>query len=520
MKYCILICLFFLCVPSYSALPPEAQAYLNKIPGRKLTVPVVVEAALRSSDAARMIGYDFASADLEELGVGATTDTNLSLSGTYTDDNSAKTSAFQPNREQRQDYELGIQKNWATGTNTSIGWIQNSYGAEFPPPQGGAPDFSNAFLTHYKQSAAVVNLEQSLLKDSFGYAYRKKREAARNRGAAIQWKTRSDLENLTFNIIGQFYGAWLAQEQVKSIEGQVKRQKRLGKVLKRRARKGVVEKPELIQFEALVTSTEARLDVAKAALANQWEKLVIGLKLPMAFLNIDPMEVPTQIDNPVELSLRLCGHKEPKKTAEISALENQLDGLDADFKAAKNDSLPDLKLVAGYRGNSIDGRASETVANVFGGIDDNGTGRGPAWNVGLKLQMSLDNSAARSNRAQKYIAKEKTAAQLRIAVDDLKSQWRDNCRRLRMESKNEKVFNSTVTQQRKRVSAEEKRFSLGRISVNDLVTAEDDLGTWEFTSQQKSAEVRQLAWWVQKSSGEMYKRLNPLVEQLLKSETP
>lgn len=514
----MIFCLFVsFCSVSRSVLPPKAQSYLDKIPERRLTLPYVIKVALKNAEAYKMLAYQYATADIESQVVGAITDTSLSVDGVYTDDNSVKTNPFSPLRTKQWKYNFGLNKYWSSGTRTSLGWEYENSTSEFD--QTFISGFGSGFATDFKQSTAVILLEQNLLKDSFGSSFRNKRRAAKKRGESIQWQTRSDLEKLTLDFILQYYNAWLTQQQVRSIQEQVRRQKKLVRILTKRSRKGAVEKPDLIQVEALLASNQAKLAVTQTSLAKQWEALVISLKLPSEFLEVNPMEVPLDIDNPIPLGVRVCGHKEPQKNANIVVLEKKLEGLDADFKAAKNSSLPDLKLVAGYRGNSIDPRASQTMQNVLAGRDDDGFGRGPSWNMGLKLIWPLSNSEARAERTKKYIEKEQVASELRTAVDTLKVEWRDLCRRLRVEKNNDRIFKSVVLEQKKRVKAEGRRFSLGRATVNQLVTAEDDLGLWEYNSQQKEIEVRQLSWQVQKYSGELYKSIKSMVEPLLQGES-
>ncbi len=520
MKVALAVFCFFSSSVLSAALSPEAQSYLSKAPDSRLSLPFVIKLALQNAQGYKIIGYNHASAGLEEMGqFDAMTDTLFTAKAEYTDDNAARTISFLGLRNKMWDWNLGLAKRWSTGTTTSVGWLYENNDQDFPP-LGPGSGFSGAIVPVFKQSTATIAIEQSLLRDSFGYAFRKKRMGARARASAIQWNTRNEFENLTLQFMSQYYQAWLLQQQVDSLQEQVKRRENLFKILQRRSRKGAVEKPDLIQVEALLASTKASLSQARSNLALRWDELVISLALPTEFLAEDPMDVPTTIDNPVPLGLRICGQKEPVKTAEVYALEKNLESLDFDFKAAKNESLPDLKLIAGYRGNSIDDEASVTVENVLAGRDDEGFGRGLAWNVGLSLSWPLNNSGAKAMRTQKYIEKEQTAARLQIAVDGLKSQWRDSCRRLKAEWKTEKLYNTVVSEQKKRVRAEEKRFRLGRIGVNQLVTAEDDLSLWILQSHQKKIEVRQLAWQVQKQSGELYRFLAPHIEQLLESGRP
>ena len=498
-----------------AALAPFAQDYLNKIPEKKLTLEFVVQTALMNSDSYRIIGLQYQESDLEELSLNGETDTVFSGGTNYYDDNTVKDSQFQPARSKKWDWSLGFSKKWATGTRTSLNWVHEWNHSQFSSFTQSV--FGNSFVPEFKRTTAVFNIEQSLLKDSFGYSYREKLKASKKRGEALKWKSQEDLENTTLAFIGEFYSAWLLQQQVGSLKEQVQRQKKLVRVMKRKNKKGAVEKPELIQVEALLSSTVIRYEQVKAQLITQWEKLVFGLKLPQEFIQVEPMDIPTKIDEPVKTGLKMCGLKDPRETATIMGLKKNLEAAKSDFAASKNGSLPDLKLIAGYRGTGLDSSGSQANEDVLDGkYNGPNPGLGPAWNVGLSLAWPLDNSFARVDRTKKYLTKEKIKAQLEIEKDSLKSSWRELCRNLRVESENEKTYRNVVLEQRKRVRAESRRFSLGRITVDQLVTAEDDLSNWEFQSHQKSIQVRQIAWNVQRVSGELYRKISPVIEARMK----
>ena len=129
---------------------------------QKLTLESVVSLALENADAYRVVGLDFVSAALEEQAtIGAALDPTLVGAMDYQDDNSAKTNGFQPLRSKDYRWNLGVQKNWDTGTLTSLTWSQDRVDSQFADL--GA--MGDVFVTNYKQSAAVLALEQSLLKN-------------------------------------------------------------------------------------------------------------------------------------------------------------------------------------------------------------------------------------------------------------------------------------------------------------------------------------------------------------------
>ena len=246
-----------------------------------------------------------------------------------------------------------------------------------------------------------MQIQQNLLKDAFGYAYRKRLDAARKGGDALRWKTRGEIEDQTLKFIDIFYQAWLNQQQVFSLRAEVSRRKNLVKAMRRKFRKGVIGRPELIQIQAVLAQSETNLSRARNVLRFQWESLVKNLKLPSDFMNINPIEIPTVIDNPLPRGVRVCAQAEPQTTADIQALENENQSLASELNALSSDTWPDLKLVAGYSGNGINGSGQATVDQVFGARPPAGlSGLGPAWNVGLKLNWPLDNSINRAERVR------------------------------------------------------------------------------------------------------------------------
>ena len=104
---CFLLVIF---IPSLAALPPSAQAYLNKIPGQKLSLPFIIKVALENAEAYRDLGLQYASAELVEDKVRSFEDTVLAGAANYIDDNSIKTSPFQPPRIQSWNWEFGLNK--------------------------------------------------------------------------------------------------------------------------------------------------------------------------------------------------------------------------------------------------------------------------------------------------------------------------------------------------------------------------------------------------------------------------
>ena len=185
-----------------AALPHEAQIYLDKLPEKKITIPFIIKAALKNSSSFKLLGYDYALVNSEEKSrFDSLTDTVLVGSTQYQDDYSVKARPFLPLHSKSKQWSLGLEKNWETGTKTSLSWTENDTNMEFGRNLGR---FGNSFLRNFKQSIVRLQIEQNLLKDILGYSFRNKRQGARHRAQALELKVRDDIENLDFGVYRRF----------------------------------------------------------------------------------------------------------------------------------------------------------------------------------------------------------------------------------------------------------------------------------------------------------------------------
>lgn len=496
-------------------LPPEADKYLKKLPNGKLNAEYVVLRGIQSADAFRLLGVQWKAAQLEEDMQLVPFDWNLRGSYNLLDNRFQVLNPFAPTRTQGWDWNLGLEKTFDTGTNVDVSWNHSRRDLEFDAipasfrnPAGGSGG-TGAFLNDFHQTVAQIKVSQDLLKNFFGRASRQGLKAARLRVQSTREQIKNQFSTQAVQLAGAFYSAWSLQEQVRSRAAFVKRTKKLLRVVTKKHRNGAVELPEKLQMEALLSIAEGEKQEIQNQLVQVWQNLVISLKLPPSFLDVDPILVPTELDNPVPEAIHLCeNQKTLEETLETQSLRLALKSLESQLRSVKSMGLPELKLTGQYSGNGVDGQGGVASEEIFQGL-------GPAWQVGLMLNVPLGFRDTRVQRTRLAIEKIKLESQLKVAEQQSQSQWLARCQRLKLDRSNESRFASILDNQRRRMKSEEKRFAYGRVTVNDLVTAENDLGDWELRVAQQKAKTRLAAWEILQIHGSLYKKFEPILQKAL-----
>ena len=501
----------------WASLSPEAQRYINKLPNKEINLSFVIKEVLLSPEVSKSFGLQYLGSYLDELGRRSYTDTLWTSRASYQDDQLARTTPFQLPRLENREWAVGLVQNWSTGTKTSLEWVQSRRRGELFPNLSRS-NFSQGFLVNFNQSFASVRLEQSLLKDAFGQIYRNQLRASRQKGEAMRLKIQEEVEKKIVSITDLYYQSWLIQQQLLSLQLQVQGQKKLLAVTRRKKKKGAVEQADLLAVEVLLESTQVKEQQLRTQSHALWENLVTLLDLPKFFLEENPSDIPIKLDRPTEISLKLCSFPKTPRSARVKSLEKSVAATRLNFEAVKTSHLPDLKFILQYQGNGFgfDSNGWNSWDNVWSGVQGRrNPGRsGYSWNTGLMLNWPLGHRKARLDQANQYMERERAEIELSRAKDEDENQWRNLCRRLKTEAKQKDTYKNLVQQQRQRLRAENRRFILGRIGVNQLVQVENDLWNWEFLSHQKAVEVRQVAWRVQSLSGDLYKKVAPLIQQI------
>jgi len=238
----LLILLSFSCLAAVAALPPAAQKLLNTLPGKKISLKLVIQKGMGVSDSYRLLSADLKTLNVPILQAYATygLDPTAYIEFGWIDDKTEASNAFAPSQKKGSEYKLGISKTFSTGTTVKAELNHTSQTISFAAVPG----------TPFFETGGTLSLSQKLWKDSFGYATRLGQQTGELQSKANLAKFEGSFENWILQIVEIYYGAWLAQTQSKIAKDNVARQRRLLKITRIKTRRGTAEEPDLLQVQS------------------------------------------------------------------------------------------------------------------------------------------------------------------------------------------------------------------------------------------------------------------------------
>ncbi len=471
-----------------STIPPDAQKVLNALPDKAITLDMVLAKSMSSSDSFEQVKSQFILTEVAGLGARAAYDPRFTLKYDWSDNRHEVSNAFMPSQFKSDSYGLGIRTLLPTGTAFSFDLSTGS----------------NAFniatnSVNYFESRAVFAIEQSLWANAFGRASRRNVEAGMDRDRATTAMVRDSVENWSLGMMRIFYDAWLAKTRHQAMVQNVKRRERLERILRIKTRRGTSEEPDLLQVKSALIGAKVQEAEAHQALIDRWQGLVVTLKLPRSWLEIDPAVIPINIDDPVTEALRIC-QKPPSALTEDNApagvrrLRADARAAENKFLAVRSQSQPDLKLKASAASNGID---ANTRAQT---LDETRDYKNPAYFLGLEFSMPL---LSRQNEAEYRTAlaeKTRTQAAARMGESQWELDWMANCASVQRLAKTQSDLREALQFQDRRARLDERRFEIGRSSILSVVQAGDEATAAELNLRGTEVQARMAAWTVRRQN--------------------
>lgn len=455
---------------------------LNSFPEKKVTLDLVVSRAIEASDSFQAIRSQQQTIPVSALQGLAPLDFRLTGETNRTRDWREAESPFSPNFIDASVYRLGFATQFQTGTTAQLQLSHGHTNLNFPP----------TFLfiqPPYYETEATLGLSQNLWQDAFGYGTRRLKQSGRLMSESAAFAFRENVEEWVTQLMGVFYNAWFAQAQVKAAQANTQRRNRLYDITQLKVRRGTSERPDALQVQSAVLSSQTQEAQASQVLKDRWQGLVISLKLPERWLTIDPKEIPIALDNPVNQALRACQSEQaPASTTTTDRLRLASEAARLRGEQARNLLAPDLELVAQLGANGIDLTSrGETFSEVTSLAN-------PAWTLGVRLTFPLLRYAERAEAATATAESDRTAALYSQAQGDLRLNWISQCSNLKRLEQSHEWLGSALESQRRRVDLEEQRFKIGSTTTLQVIQAGDDATSAEITLLGNEVERRIAAW--------------------------
>lgn len=491
-----------------SVLPTDAQVQLNKI-GGKLTVDFVVAQAAGVSDSFRAVSSEmYQIPEYEYLG-SIPTDFVFYGSGGQTNDKRVNDSSINGKSYKEligQTYKVGGRTYFLTGTAFSVEFEQNYTKTESDVTFLGASTEIDGY-----ESNLTFQVSQSLMKDAFGYGTIKGIQAGRLASESAVNRFKGNVSDWTTDLVDQFYNAWRLQQQVFAARAGFARRQKLLQTTKLKLQRGTAERPDILQTDSAVLASEIQVKMMEQNLSTIWRELVVQLKLPIEWINVDPTLIPLELDEPHFKALQLCGPKErfnnpPSENFRLKEYKLAAESAELSADKAENALLPDVKLVGQYFANGLDDE-SGTKSN-----DDALEMKDKGWFVGASLEFPLGRFQQKAELSRALANKYRAEALSSMESSRLKTDWINLCHDLYRLRESVEFRRKASSNQNERAKLEDQRFSVGRSGVLQVIQAGDDATGAELELAQAQVELRRASWRIQKSKDQVV----PYLEQLEK----
>ena len=460
-------------------IPVEAKNILEKLPGKQLSVEVVVGRAMEFSADFKRVSSARPAAESAYFASRAPLDWRLYTKGNYLKDDREAFSSLSFSNLTNTSYSVGLTTGFSTGTQFVLDMTHAKTEGTF---QGQSAQFY--------ETKTTVGITQQLWENALGTATRAKLESGEAAREAQILNFEGDVEDWVMQMASIYYSAWLSQEQAKASDENLSRRERLAQIIRIRAKRGTSEIQDVLQIEGGVIASKAEQTAAEQGLDEKWRGLVISLGFPDSFLAIDPRLVPMSYLSPAEEGLKVCrdssgGFERLKeKSPRILAARKFTVAAESDLESSESSLKPSLELSLNAMANGLDFFSRKTSFNENFGFSY------PGYGVGLTLSLPLENSAEKAQFAASLSSAMRARALKNQSEDNFKILWLNQCADLtRLRTSTDEMW-LAFQKQIERAKVEEKRFEIGRTSLQQVINAADDATrfrvAWAATMIQKN----------------------------------
>lgn len=414
--------------------------------------------------------------------------------------------AFSPERMRKTSIHFGITK--MTRTGTVLGSEYNIFDNSTT-----YPSLSGAAFTpqgDYKESNFSVFVQQKLLKNSFGTAYRAKEEAAKILADSLSDTVSAKMEAYISSLIQQYYAVWLLQTNYEASEQRLARQQRLLTVTKIKLERGTAEEPDLLQLQSSLEQIKTQMNDIKKGLEDSWRTLVVSLNLPDEYLKVEIEKINLIRETKTKEGEAYCKSGSFPETSQIKSMKGSLDATAKELLAVKNEAKPDLFVEARVLGNGIDNKYSPTAGEAL-------AVKHPQLSVAVGLDWPIGFQTEKAAYLEAFKRQKQAEASLEQLKTNQKIQYVNACADLvRLKTKvlaTDQVFKW----QKKRNELEEKRFALGQIDLFNVIQAGNDETTAQVNLKSSHSELDLAAWKVLELHGDLPAYIQSAVQKLKKA---
>ena len=391
-----------------------------------------------------------------------------------------------------------------TGTALTAEWLFEHRSADFAMEQ--IPDSSSY------QSQFVVAVKQSLTRNFWGKSYQAQLDAARMQEQATEQRVASETETMLMGIVEIYHRAWLLRERLAAAQRNLALQWRLRKVIRAKSELGTAEDTDLLQVKSAVAESRQRVRDSKKMLKDIWYQLVIPMRLPPEYLDVDVENIKIALEREQEFALATCKDWQQQSfdnlqtSPQMDFYKKSWEALQYRLMTQKERLYPDIFVALRLTNNGMN---ESLGTSIFDSVFS------PDFTLSLTagIEMTFGNHAVQADL--KDIVQQQHMMELSIAQlkDTLRLNALTGCDRVRRLLAKEKVLKRVLYNNKKRVALLEEKFELGQTEVLSVIQAGREVISTELQLKETVQDMAVSAWKIRQNAGQVLTYLQGLIEK-------
>ncbi len=312
-------------------------------------------------------------------------------------------------------------------------------------------------LADREEQVKTVQLEQSLLKNAFGYQGRLVYEDLNEEDRRIYLQLVEDYEDYLAERIKNYLAYLSSYEDLKLAKKQLNEARSLFKEINERRKKSIARKVDVDRSLAEVLDFQNSVIEAEMNFSSAEIKLSEGLG-EIQLAKVKTFEVPFY-SRPIQETNDSSSLANSSRVVQLK--ESELKSSQIAIDLNENDLWPELKFLVGL---------SEDESSRFG----TAVNRRESF-FGLSFEYKFDDSIKRAELAQSEFSNRKRSLELNALKDQVQKQIRDSRGRVEKQKERLEIYKKQVEVLSRLYSEEQRRFRRGRVDLETLIEVKNRL---------------------------------------------
>lgn len=393
--------------PVAAATTPEKQAEASfTIGGVNLTIQDAINIVLEKNFTLQSAKYDVIMSDTAARKLDKKFAPIVSAEGQHL--NFSDSPLASNSKGYQYNGALGVSKLFATGTTVGGGYRYQQLHSESSTFFGFPSPASTSTFNGY-----FINVQQELLKNSFGYADRKMEKIANKQAEGQRAYTVNLLSGLVVQALTDYWQVTIQKSALENAKLEEKSNRQVRSIVARNVSYGLGETYDLNNYNARVAMSTAKVSMTEQSLKNATRKLLRTVNMPVDTKVEGITNLVDTLPN-LDANGALKAAMEKRVDFKNAKIENEVAEMQTDLYG--NQALPSMSAYFNY----VSQGTNQFIQ--FPGFPSAGSLQSPQWQVGVKASYPLWDDEVKVNQRNAGMQ----LTQSRIKLQNLEQEIRDD----------------------------------------------------------------------------------------------